>query len=143
MKMRTWFSAVFGAFCMVAVMLVGCSGAQQAAKPTEAVSDREMDDSMMGKMMKEKMQSAANLKALLKGARGDAEAKGATVAVEKIDTALAQIDAEHKSMHEKMAAHKKVMMEKMARETDPAKKARMEKKMQDMKDMKCPMCAEN
>jgi hypothetical protein len=91
-------------------------------------------------MMMEKMQTMAKLKALLQEAKGAAEAEGAKTTGQKIDAALALMEQEHKAMHEKMAEHMKTMAAKMNSETDTAKKAEMEKKMKDMKEMKCPMC---
>lgn len=132
--------AAVAVLLMLPLVLAAEMAMPTAAKPAEGAAAGEADGSMMCKMMMEKMETMAKLKSLLEEAKGAAEAQGAKTAVEKIDAALALIGQEHKAMHEKMAEHMKAMTEKMNTETDAAKKAEMEKKMKDMKEMKCPMC---
>jgi hypothetical protein len=80
------------------------------------------------------------MKALLKDAKAAVQAGQNDKAIQKLDAALALIETKHKEMHDCMQKCCDAMKKKMEAETDPAKKARMQKKLMERKETKCPMC---
>lgn len=93
----------------------------------------------MCKMMMQRMETMAKLKAVLNEAKGAAEAEKATKAVEKIDEALALIDQQHEGMHAMMAQHMQKMHKGMMMGKGMMGKGKMGNGMM-AEEMKCPMC---
>lgn len=141
MSKQAWVGAVC-AVVAVAALLALPLAAQEKAMEKPAKGDEVCSACCVGKckMMQEKAETMAKMKALLEEAKAAAEKDGSKVAVAKLTEALNLIEEKHKAMHEKLTAHIKAVKDKAAAETDAAKKAELEKKVKEMEDMKCPLC---